>query len=1439
MSEVLIHQFDNLNNLHIGVDVGSTTVKIVVLDENYNLIHGVYKRHNSEVRQTMINLVLELQNQPFFKPDTKATLAIAGSGGMDVALIAEIPFVQEVIACAGAVEKFIPQTDVSVELGGEDAKITFFTNGIEQRMNGSCAGGTGAFIDQMASLLKTDAAGINELAKNGKNIYPIAARCGVFAKTDVQPLLNEGVDKGDIALSIFQAVAHQAISGLSCGRKIKGKVVFLGGPLNFLSELKKRFISILELNDEDIINPKNSELFVAIGAALNKEKTFQLCEIIEKFEKLSSTSSATLNSLRPLFLDKQEKDDFLHRHSLSKAKRRDLASYSGNVFFGIDCGSTTTKAVLLSDDSEVLYEFYSSNEGDPLRIVKKIIADVYSKLPLHVNITSSCVTGYGEALIKEAYKLDASEVETIAHYKAASFFNPKVDCIVDIGGQDMKYVRIKNGTIDSILLNEACSSGCGSFIETFAKSVSVPVAEFAKVALDSEAPADLGSRCTVFMNSSVKQAQKEGASVADISAGLSYAVIKNALIKVIKLKNPEDLGEHIIVQGGTFYNDSVLRAFELISKREVIRPDIAGLMGAFGAALLAKEQYEGENSSSILDLATLQDFSVKHTMLRCNACSNSCAMTLNRFSDGRKFITGNRCERGLGKKVSASSTLPNLYDYKYEKLFSYEPLKNAPLGKIGIPRALNMYENYPLWFTFLTNLGFEVIISDESSKALLEKGLDTLPSDSICYPAKLVHGHIINLIEKGVPAIFYPCVAYEGKEFKDAHESYNCPIVISYPEQIRNNIDLLKEKNINYIQPFVSLEDRDRLAKRLVEVFKKPFNLSSSTIKDALIDAWAEQQSFKLDLANKGKETVEYIKEQGIHGIVLSGRPYHLDPEIHHGIPQVINTLGMAVLTEDSISHLVDLQERLRVVDQWTYHARLYRAATLVSDNLSLDLIQLTSFGCGLDSVTAEQVQELLEKKDRVYTNIKIDEISNLGAVRIRIRSLKAALNERKLKDIDVSKLTFTPSFEPKYTPVTFDEEMRKGYTIIAPQMSPIHFQFFESCMKPCGYNFKLLENVGPHAVDEGLRYVNNDACYPSILVVGQVLEALKSGEYDVNKTAVMMSQTGGGCRATNYIAYLRKALGDAGFPQVPVISFNALGMEKHEGFSLSRSLLNRLMMAVVYGDTLMQVLFRTRPYEKVENSANELFFKWSEVCKKSLEKAEFREFNKNVEGIIKDFDKLELLDIKKPRVGLVGEILVKYHPTANNDAAEIIEKEGCEVVMPGIMEFLLYCAYDYDFNHKYLSKGMFAALAGKAAIFAMEYYRRHARKTLRESKRFSEPARIEELAFGAAPILSRGNQTGEGWFLTAEMIHLIHDGVPNIVCMQPFACLPNHITGKGVMKALKEHYPEANITAIDYDPGASAVNQLNRIKLMLSVAFRNLENETQNTKENEEEFAL
>ena len=1408
--------------LHIGLDVGSTTVKLVVLDYNANLLYNRYERHYSDIKKTIITLIKEAFN--YFK-DENITITITGSGGLAVSKWLNVTFIQEVIAGTRTVEKVIPQTDVAIELGGEDAKITYFDSGVDQRMNGTCAGGTGAFIDQMAALLQTDAAGLNELAKSYNVIYPIAARCGVFAKTDVQPLLNEGAAKEDIAASVFQAVVNQTISGLACGKPIRGKVAFLGGPLYFLSELRSRFIETLNLSEEQIIFPNNSQLFVAIGAALasREQESMAFSALIEKLEDLKEAASNEVQRLRPLFADELEFAEFKERHAKHKVKKKELGSYKGKCFLGIDAGSTTTKAVLIDDEGAILYSHYGSNGGSPLKSTVKILKELYGLLPKGVKIANTSVTGYGEALLKAALNVDIGEIETIAHYKAAEFFLPGVDFILDIGGQDMKCLRIKNGVIDSILLNEACSSGCGSFIETFANSLNLSISEFAEAALKADKPVDLGSRCTVFMNSRVKQAQKEGATVGDISSGLSYSVIKNALLKVIKVRNPKEMGEKIIVQGGTFYNDAVLRAFELISEREAIRPDIAGLMGAFGAALIAKERYVENSESTILSLYELESFNTEVSMRRCGLCGNNCLLTINKFNGGKEFISGNRCERPLGIDKKKED-IPNLYDYKYKRIFAYKPLKleEAERGAVGIPRVLNIYENYPFWFTFFNELKFRVELSPRSTKAIYELGIETIPSESACYPAKLTHGHIMSLVNKGVNFIFYPCIPFEKKEDKGADNHYNCPIVTSYAEVIRTNMDVLKEKSILFMNPFLALDDMNKLKKRLYDEMRS-FDISKSEINSAVEKAWMEQENMRADIRKKGEEVLNYLKETGKKGIVLSGRPYHVDPEINHGIPNLITEFGMAVLTEDSIAHLGKLERPLRVVDQWVYHTRLYAAASFVAEQSNLELVQLNSFGCGLDAVTTDQVQEILNNNSKIYTVLKIDEGNNLGAARIRVRSLRAAMEERDRNGFSIKRIVSSPK------KILFTEQMREDYTILVPQMSPIHFQFLEDAFRVSGYKLVVLPSVDTKAVDEGLKYVNNDACYPSIIVVGQIINAVKSGKYDVNKLAVMISQTGGGCRATNYIGFLRKALSEAGFNHIPVVSLNALGMEKNPGFSITPGLLNKAMMALAYGDLLMRVLLRTRPYEKIEGSANLLYDSWVKKCKKSVRSGDRRTFNQNIRKIVEDFDNLPIKNIAKPKVGLVGEILVKFHPTANNNVIDVVESEGAEAVMPDLMDFLLYCAYDANFKYKYLSGTKKRQILSNAAILGMEYYRKEMKKALHRSKRFEPPKSIDQLAAGAETILSLGNQTGEGWFLTAEMVELIESGVKNVICMQPFACLPNHVTGKGMIKELKSRYPGANITAIDYDPGASEVNQLNRIKLMLSVAFKNLYNEDPN----------
>ncbi|WP_337800276.1 acyl-CoA dehydratase activase-related protein [Clostridium sp.] len=1402
----------------LGIDIGSTTVKVSIIEDGGKLLFADYKRHFANIQETLADLLREGEEK---LGALTVEPVITGSGGLTLSKHLGIPFVQEVVAVATSLKDYAPQTDVAIELGGEDAKIIYFTGGIDQRMNGICAGGTGSFIDQMASLLQTDASGLNEYAKNYKAIYPIAARCGVFAKTDIQPLINEGATKEDLSASIFQAVVNQTISGLACGKPIRGNVAFLGGPLHFLPELRAAFIRTLNLGPDQIIAPDHSHLFAAIGAAMNSDPktTASLHDLIERLSH-GIKMDFEVKRMEPLFTDEADYEDFKTRHASHDVKKADLATYEGNCYLGIDAGSTTTKVALVSEDGSLLYRFYSNNNGSPLATAIRAMQEIHDQLPEKAQIAYSCSTGYGEALLKSALMLDEGEVETISHYYAAAAFEPDVDCILDIGGQDMKCIKIKDGTVDSVQLNEACSSGCGSFIETFAKSLNYSVQDFAKEALFAKNPTDLGTRCTVFMNSNVKQAQKEGASVADISAGLAYSVIKNALFKVIKITNASDLGKHVVVQGGTFYNDAVLRSFEKISGCEAVRPDIAGIMGAYGAALIARERYDASKTTTMLPIDKILSLTYKTTMARCQGCTNHCVLTINRFDGGRQFVTGNRCERGLGGNKQKKD-IPNLFDYKYHRMFDYEPLTAdlAPRGTVGIPRVLNMYENYPFWAVFFKELGYRTVLSPKSTRQIYELGIESIPSESECYPAKLAHGHIEWLIRQGLTYIFYPCVPYERNETPEAGNHYNCPMVTSYAENIKNNVESLTDHKVHFRNPFMAFTNEEILTKRLVEEFTKDQSIPEKEIRAAAHKAWQELIASRQDMEKKGEEVIAWLKETGHHGIVLAGRPYHVDPEINHGIPELITSYGFAVLTEDSVSHLGRVDRPLIVTDQWMYHSRLYEAASYVKTQPNLDLIQLNSFGCGLDAVTTDQVNDILTRSGKIYTLLKIDEVNNLGAARIRVRSLIAAIRVREMRHYH------KPIVSSAYNRVYFTKEMKKNYTILCPQMSPIHFDLIEPAVRSCGYNLEVLQNSDRTAIDTGLKYVNNDACYPSLIVVGQIMDALLSGKYDLEHTAVIMSQTGGGCRASNYIGFIRRALERAGMPQIPVISLNANGMETNPGFKITLPLLTKAMQAVVYGDLFMRVLYATRPYEAKAGSANALHEKWKAICIKSLQKhsLSMAEFNRNIRGIIHDFDELPRRDVQKPRVGIVGEILVKFSPLANNHVVELLEAEGAEAVMPDLLDFLLYCFYNSNFKADNLGGKRSTAHLCNMGISLLEYFRRTCRRELERSTHFLPPARIQDLASMAKHYVSLGNQTGEGWFLTGEMLELIHSGTTNIICTQPFGCLPNHIVGKGVIKGLRASHPEANIIAVDYDPGASEVNQLNRIKLMLSTAQKNL----------------
>ncbi len=1466
---------------HTGLDVGSTTIKLVVIDQAGQICYHQYQRHFSEVRKTIVTALTEVA-QKF--PGESSTLTLTGSGGISVATQLGAEFVQEVVAGAEATGHYLPEVDVAIELGGEDAKLTFFDGGIDQRMNETCAGGTGAFIDQMATFLQTDPTGLNELAQKAQTIYPIAARCGVFAKTDILPLLNEGAAREDIAASIFQAVVDQTIGGLACGRTICGNVAFLGGPLFFLPQLRKQFIKTLKLPPEAVHAPQTGQIWVALGAALSAKDSKPLAFSHWADSALSLLANGSLSEidlLPPLFHDMSEMESFQERHRRAHLPSADwpqaLAGNNNGVWVGLDAGSTTTKLVVLNEKGQLVHSYYGHNRGNPLKSALRALEEMYELMPSGLKVLKAGITGYGEGLIRAALGFDLGEVETVAHYQAAAFFEPEVSFIVDIGGQDIKCLSIKNGVIDRLMLNEACSSGCGSFLETFAHTLGLSVESFAQAALTALSPVDLGSRCTVFMNSKVKQAQKEGAPVGDISAGLSYSVVRNALYKVIRISRPEELGAKVVVQGGTFFNDAVLRAFEKTVGREVIRPNIAGLMGAFGMALLARQVYEEEKtssaltpsslpssslpssslpssslpSSSLIDRQTLAQFTVAAKNLRCSKCENRCLLTVNRFSDGRVFVSGNRCERGASTKSSAAAKLdslahyahlgdisptlaklpplgaltetseftelPNLFKWNYHRLFQvYTPHPSGGArGRVGIPRALGIYDNYPFWFTFFHTLGFRVELSSPSSKEQFNQALATIASQTVCYPAKLVHGHVLELAQKTAPDfIFFPSLPLDMPAAYRTDARYNCPLVGSYGELIRLNMDILREGNVPFVSPFLDLSAPAKLAKHLTRELAF-LRLNRKEVKVALKAAYKELARYREDISSAGERALNFLAKNGGTGVVLAAHPYHLDPELHHGISDVIATNGLAVLTCDAVAHLAPQDFRLRMVDQWIPHSRLYRAALVTAARDNLELVQLNSFGCGLDAVTTDQVGDILAEAGKVYTLLKIDEGANLGAARIRIRSLLAAIKARKRGHTKNSTEQIY-----RYDPPMLPVEKVENYTLLLPQMAPVHWELLPAAMATSGYKVEVLPNVSRKAIEEGLRYVNNDACYPAIVSIGQLIHALKTGHYDLERTALLMSQTGGGCRATNYVGFLRRALEQSDLGHIPVWPLSlAQAADTPGGFQLDKKIIKRLLLAFLYGDFLQRLLLATRPYEKTPGEAQKLVDLWTSRACEAVGTGDRNLFSRHILEMANDFAALDLDEPTKPKVGLVGEILLNFHPEANNQAVRLVEAEGGQALLPELTDFFLYCLYDDVFRADYLAGRRRSKWFALWMIYLIEKWRKPMRQALKRHPRFGHLNTFKELKKAGAEIVSLGNQYGEGWYLTADMALMIEKDTPNIICLQPFGCLPNHITGKGVVKELKRRYPQANLVAVDYDPGTSEVNQLNRIKLMMSVA--------------------
>ncbi|MCL1897878.1 MAG: acyl-CoA dehydratase activase-related protein [Micrococcales bacterium] len=1412
-------------HLHLGIDIGSTTIKAVVVRGD-QIVFQAYRRHHADVHIELAKLLAEVAAA---FPEAQVRAAVTGSAGLGVAEALGAGFIQEVLAATAATELIQPDADVAIELGGEDAKITFLGAIPEQRMNGTCAGGTGAFIDQMATLLGTDADGLDDLASRHTTLYPIASRCGVFAKSDLQPLMNDGVAHEDLAASVFQAVATQTIAGLACGRKVQGKVLLLGGPLHFLPQLRAAFARAFEGQSIELITPDEAHLTVALGAATSAAGPDLALSDLEARAARIEPNRADSGRLRPLFLNQAERRAFDQRHAQAKVDLAPAAQATGACFLGIDAGSTTIKAVVIDQDRRIVFQHYAPNGGDPVGAAASIVTNARKALGKGAIIAHSCVTGYGESLIRAALRVDQGEVETVAHYRAAVHLDPATSSVIDIGGQDMKYLAIKDGAIDSVAVNEACSSGCGSFLQTFAKSLELPIEAFVQAALASYNPPDLGSRCTVFMNSAVKQAQKEGASVGDIAAGLSYAVVRNALYKVIKLREAGQLGQRVVVQGGTFMNDAVLRAFELTTGLEVTRPNIAGLMGAFGAALLAQERFVPGQPSRLLSQLELRGIGFSTKAQTCPLCQNHCQCTISTFSNGDQHVSGNRCERGADKTKNVSP-LPNLYAWKYKRLFAYRRLREsaATRGDIGLPRGLNMYENYPFWFTVLTKLGFRVITSPRSSRRLFEVGMDSIASENICYPAKLMHGHIEELVSRGVRCIFYPSVSYERQLVPGGDNHYNCPIVASYPGVIEKNVESIRVgppggEPVRLISPYLNLALPDHLTRRLVDVFAD-WQVTPAEAKAAVQAGLAEQALFDAELRQAGQEALDFCRQNGKRALVLAGRPYHVDPEIHHGIAELITSLGMAVLTEDSIAHLGQVQRPLRSRDQWAYHSRLYAAADAVTRLDGVELVQLNSFGCGLDAITTDQVAEILAAAGKIHTVLKIDEVSNLGAARIRLRSLAAAASERQRRaeaDVEV-RAGIEPKTDYAHHRVVFTGVMRANHTVIAPQMAPIHFSLLEAVFRRGGLNLDILRHVSDQDVQTGLKYVNNDSCYPAVMVVGQLVGAFLQGRYDPDKTSVLITQTGGMCRATNYVGLLRKALAQAGFGQVAVVALSTQGLEANPGLPLTPLLIHRAMKAITLGDLFQALVLRCRPYEKVAGSTDQLYQRWDETARLHLA-AGIGTYRALVENAVHAFDQLALRDVPRlPRVGVVGEILVKFHPAANNELIRLIEVEGCEVVLPGLMEFVVNGMYTVEWNLANLGTGRKTMLLKRWLRRLIEKYRDPVRHALERAERdFFGPSNMPQLVRQAQTVVSLGNQAGEGWLLAAEILELIESGASAVVCAQPFACLPNHVTGRGIFRELMRLHPEVGIASIDYDPGASQVNQLNRIKLLLSASTK------------------
>lgn len=1396
--------------VRIGIDIGSTTAKLVAIGTAGEMLYSKYVRHNARAKEVVCGILREVRS---LLGNIEVQVKVTGSVGMGISEQTGIPFVQEVVAASKAVQANYPQVRSMIDIGGEDAKVVFFENAEAKdlRMNGNCAGGTGAFIDQMAVILGVDVKEMDGLALNAKQVYPIASRCGVFCKTDIQNLIAKNVCKEDIATSIFHAVAVQTVVTLAHGCDIEAPVLFCGGPLTFIPALRKAFTEYLHLKEEDIILPENGALLPALGTALSNTETdsaYALSDMINKLENSVKGTKGNTSGLPPMFSTPAEYDTWKERMGMKRISTGNLHKGRQEVYLGIDSGSTTTKIVLTDTEGRLLFTHYDVNGGNPVQAVEKGLLKLKEACTAHeteLDIKGSCSTGYGEDLIKAAFQLDAGIVETIAHYMAAAHIDPHVSFILDIGGQDMKAMFVNQGVIDRMEINEACSSGCGSFIETFAKTLGYAVQDFAQAACHSTTPCDLGTRCTVFMNSKVKQVLREGATVDDIAAGLAYSVVKNCLYKVLKLKDMAVLGKHIVVQGGTMRNDAVVRALELLTDAEVSRCDVPELMGAYGCALYAREH--SQISVSLNDIMEKAQYTTR--LLHCKGCDNQCLVSRYRFAGGRNYYSGNRCERVFTNgRCERRGT--NVYEFKNKLLFdrATKEVHTTSRLTVGIPRCLNMYENFPFWHTLLTECGIRVVLSDVSNFTHYEQCARMVMSDNICFPAKLVHSHIQNLMDKQVDRIFIPFVIFEHCGSKEQN-SYNCPIVTGYSEVIKS----VQGGSTPIDAPAISFKDRTLLY-RQCRTYLESLGVTEGRISKAFIKAEVEHENYVHTLAEYNRKTLNEARSNGLFTLLLAGRPYHTDPLIQHKISDMIADMGINVITDDTVREKEIGIQGVHFLAQWTYPNRILKAAQwcAVQDS-GVQFVQLTSFGCGPDAFLMDEVRDLLIRNGKAYTLLKLDDINNVGSMKLRVRSLVESLKlVREHKEMERKKAA-----EPfRTTPVCEDLRKKK---ILVPYFTPFISPLIPAVMRVAGYDVETLPMSDTESCDWGLKYANNEVCYPATLIVGDIIKAFRSGGYDPDRTVVAMTQTGGQCRASNYITLIKKALVDAGYPNTPVVSLTFGAGIKNEGPGFKINWVKMLpiaLRALLYSDCISKFYYAAVPREKESGQAAKLKEMFLRTAKHLIQDGKSRNLYACLGLAARQFNEI-CRNIDCPKVGVVGEIFLKFNPFAHKDVTTWLIGQGIEVVPSVLTDFFLQLFV----NKKVRTESTIVRSLIPPFVYKLGYniIWKQIEKVNRIAGDFRYFVPFKDIfteAQEAQKVISLNAQFGEGWLLPAEILSYAAQGVNNVISLQPFGCIANHIVSKGVEKRIKTLLPDMNLLSLDFDSGVSDVNITNRLLLFI-----------------------